>query len=72
MNNFSGITLIGLGPGDIDLITKQTWEHINQLDIIYLRTAQHPAVGGFPKALKIISGGATDAVHHAGTFSIVR
>lgn len=55
MNNFSGITLIGLGPGDIDLITKQTWEHINQLDIIYLRTAQHPAVGGFPKALKIIT-----------------
>ncbi len=55
MENFKGITIIGLGPGNIDLITKQTWELINQIDVIYLRTAQHPAVGGFPKSLRIVS-----------------
>ncbi|MDO9085345.1 MAG: nucleoside triphosphate pyrophosphohydrolase [Anaerolineaceae bacterium] len=55
MEIFKGITIIGLGPGNIDLITKQTWEWINQLDVIYLRTAQHPAVAGFPKRIKIIS-----------------
>ncbi len=55
MEIFQGITIIGLGPGNIELVTKQTWELINQIDLIYLRTAQHPAVGGFPKNLKIIS-----------------
>ena len=55
MESFTGITIIGLGPGNIDLLTKQTWELINQIDLIYLRTAQHPAVGGFPKKLKMIS-----------------
>jgi tetrapyrrole methylase family protein/MazG family protein len=55
VESFTGITIIGLGPGNIDLLTKQTWELINQIDLIYLRTAQHPAVGGFPKKLKMIS-----------------
>jgi tetrapyrrole methylase family protein/MazG family protein len=55
MEIFKGITIIGLGPGNIDLVTKQTWEIINNLDRIYLRTAQHPVVAGFPKKLKIIS-----------------
>lgn len=55
METFTGITIIGLGPGNIDLITKQTWEIINSLESIYLRTAQHPAVAGFPKSIKIIS-----------------
>jgi len=55
VETFKGITIIGLGPGNIDLVTKQTWEWINQLDVIYLRTAQHPAVAGFPKGLKINS-----------------
>ncbi len=55
METFKGITIIGLGPGNIDLITKQTWEMINSHEIIYLRTAQHPAVAGFPKSMKIIS-----------------
>jgi tetrapyrrole methylase family protein/MazG family protein len=55
MGIFSGITIIGLGPGNIDLVTKQTWDVINEVDTIYLRTAQHPAVAGFPKSLKIVS-----------------
>lgn len=55
VESFTGITIIGLGPGNIDLLTKQTWELLNQLDLIYLRTAQHPAVGGFPKNIQIIS-----------------
>ena len=49
------ITILGLGPGSIDLVTKETWELLTKLDTIYLRTAQHPAVSGFPKNLKIVS-----------------
>jgi len=55
VEEFTGITIIGLGPGNIDLITKQTWELINQSKIIYLRTAQHPAVAGFPIQVQKIS-----------------
>ena len=55
METFKGITIIGLGPGNVDLVTKQTWEIINELETIYLRTAQHPVVAGFPKKLKITS-----------------
>ena len=52
---FEGITIIGLGPGNAELITQQTWNWLNRIDNIYLRTAQHPAVAGFPKKLKIHS-----------------
>jgi tetrapyrrole methylase family protein/MazG family protein len=55
VETFNGITIIGLGPGNIELLTKQSWDWINQLDMIYLRTAQHPAVAGFPNGLKIKS-----------------
>jgi len=54
-NKFSGITIIGLGPGEASLLTRQTWDHLNQLDEIYLRTAQHPVVASFPKHLQIHS-----------------
>lgn len=54
MENFHGITIIGLGPGSIDLVTKQTWDLIQQAERIYLRTGQHPAVAGFPKTVEII------------------
>lgn len=52
---FSGITIIGLGPGDASLLTRQTWALLNELDEIYLRTAQHPVVAAFPKKLHIHS-----------------
>ena len=55
MEEYKGITIIGLGPGNIDLITQQTWEIINQSKKIYLRTAQHPAVAGFQKQVQKIS-----------------
>ena len=52
---FEGITIIGLGPGNAELITQQTWNWLDRIDDIYLRTGQHPAVAGFPKKLKIHS-----------------
>ncbi len=52
---FQGITIIGLGPGGAELMTQQTWQWLNQIEEVYLRTAQHPALAGFPKSLKIHS-----------------
>jgi tetrapyrrole methylase family protein/MazG family protein len=50
-----GITLLGLGPGSADLLTRQAWHILEQAQEIYLRTRQHPAVAGFPPQLKIHS-----------------
>jgi tetrapyrrole methylase family protein/MazG family protein len=50
-----GITILGLGPGDASLLTRQAWDWLNRVDEIYLRTRQHPVVAGLPANLKIQS-----------------
>ncbi len=49
------IVIVGLGPGDSRLITRQVWELLEGLDVLYLRTVRHPAVSGLPKHLSIRS-----------------
>lgn len=50
-----GITIIGLGPGGPELLTRQAWETLNSISEIYVRTARHPAVGGLPADLQVHS-----------------
>jgi tetrapyrrole methylase family protein/MazG family protein len=38
------ITIVGLGPGDIGLLTLEASDVLNSVDRIYLRTAVHPIV----------------------------
>lgn len=38
-----GITILGLGPGDPDLITRRSWSILKAASIVYLRTGTHPA-----------------------------
>ena len=55
LQHFSpGITLIGLGPGDPALLTRQAWELLQSATEVYVRDRRHPA-------LQILSPGA--AVH---------
>jgi tetrapyrrole methylase family protein/MazG family protein len=49
------ITILGLGPGDASLLTRQAWQTIESIPEIYLRTHQHPAVAAFPASLRINS-----------------
>jgi tetrapyrrole methylase family protein/MazG family protein len=49
------ITLLGLGPGDASLLTRQAWQILESIPEIYLRTRQHPTVAGFPASLQIHS-----------------
>jgi tetrapyrrole methylase family protein/MazG family protein len=50
-----GITLLGLGPGDPSKLTRQAWDVLASSKEIWLRTNQHPTLGGFPPRLKIHS-----------------
>lgn len=45
------ITIVGLGPGDAGLITRQAWQLLAAADSVYLRTGRHPAVAGLPPHL---------------------
>jgi tetrapyrrole methylase family protein/MazG family protein len=51
----SKITLLGLGPGAPELLTRQAWQIIKNATQIYLRTRQHPTIAGFPKTIQVHS-----------------
>ena len=50
-----GITLLGLGPGGPELLTRQAWDILESISEIYLRTRQHPVVESFPPELQVHS-----------------
>ena len=51
----SDIIILGLGPGNPDLITRRAWDVIKSANEIFLRTDQHPTVNGFPSTIRIHS-----------------
>lgn len=50
-----GITLLGLGPGDPNQLTREAWDLLSSAKEIYVRTRHHPTVTGLPSALKVHS-----------------
>jgi tetrapyrrole methylase family protein/MazG family protein len=51
----AGITVLGLGPGDLGLLTRQAWQVIEACPEIYLRTRKHPVVDSLPQAVQVYS-----------------
>lgn len=51
----NGITLLGLGPGPLNALTREAWDWILTIDTLYLRTMAHPVVDALPSGLKLIS-----------------
>lgn len=49
------ITIIGLGPGGADLLTRQAWQALEAGREVYLRTRQHPAAAELPEHLALHS-----------------
>ena len=49
-----GITLMGLGPGDIGSLTREAWDWILSIDTLYIRTMAHPIVDALPNGLALI------------------
>jgi len=67
-----GITLLGLGPGDPSQLTREAWDVLAASREVWLRTRQHPAVGGLPASTMLHSfddlyenGAAFDEVYAA-------
>lgn len=51
----NGITIVGLGPGDPMLMTREVWSILQTAHEIYLRTSYHAAVDNFPDNLQVHS-----------------
>lgn len=49
------ITILGLGPGNPDQLTREAWELLSTSKEIYLRTKEHPVVVAFPAGLNVHS-----------------
>jgi len=62
----STITILGLGPGDAGLLTREAWDLLQGTRLLYLRTAIHPTVAALPQHLELHS---FDALYEgAGAF----
>ena len=44
------ITIVGLGPGDPELLTRRAWQTLADAHEVYLRTARHPGVESLPNS----------------------
>jgi tetrapyrrole methylase family protein/MazG family protein len=44
------LTIVGLGPGHIDDLTRRAWRVLETAKVVYLRTSRHPCVPDLPKS----------------------
>ncbi len=49
------VTIVGLGPGDPQHLTRQAWQVLAEAREVYLRTAEHPVVSSLPSHLELHS-----------------
>ncbi len=47
------ITILGLGPGSPEHLTREAWAVLEEANELWLRTAHHPVVSGLPAALRV-------------------
>jgi tetrapyrrole methylase family protein/MazG family protein len=49
------ITIVGLGPGNPNQLTREAWEALSQASEVYARTSRHPTLAGLPSGLAVHS-----------------
>ena len=49
------ITIIGLGPGSPEMLTRRAWDVLSNAKKIYVRTARHPTLEGLPPSVAVHS-----------------
>ena len=65
----TGITIVGLGPGNPGLLTMEAWQVLQEASEVYVRTRQHPTVESLPGSSAIHSF--DEAYENAATFDEV-
>ncbi len=50
-----GITIVGLGPGNGRLLTREAWDVLTSSGRVYFRTLRHPTVADLPEHIERIS-----------------
>jgi tetrapyrrole methylase family protein/MazG family protein len=48
-----GITIVGLGPGDPQLLSREAWQCLSTCGEAWLRTGRHPVLVGLPTQLRV-------------------
>ena len=46
------LTIVGLGPGQLDDLTRRAWRVIENAPVVYVRTAEHPCVQNLPAVVR--------------------
>jgi len=64
-----GITILGLGPGNPELLTREAWQLLESVVEIYARTLQHPVLSKLPVHIDIYSF--DDLYENSATFDMV-
>jgi tetrapyrrole methylase family protein / MazG family protein len=49
------ITIVGLGPGSADDITRRVWQALEAADTVILRTNRHPCVADLPNSANLVA-----------------
>ena len=49
------LTILGLGPGDPNLLTREAWVVLSRARVLHLRTRKHPTVAGLPRRIRLRS-----------------
>jgi tetrapyrrole methylase family protein/MazG family protein len=64
-----GIVLLGLGPGEAHMLTREAWDWLNSISEVYVRTRMHPAVAELPSGLTVHAF--DDLYQHEESFEVV-
>ena len=49
------LTIVGLGPGSPEFVSRSVWELLTGSKVIYFRTGQHPVHDALPPQLELIT-----------------
>lgn len=47
------LTIVGLGPGSPELVSRSAWESLTSSKVVYFRTGQHPVFNALPPHVKL-------------------
>ncbi len=63
------LTIVGLGPGQLDDLTRRAWRVIENAPVVYVRTAEHPCVRDLPAVIRAFDNVYESVEDFAGVYA---